>query len=691
MFIKFDPRSWSLVQTLSASVGLMLLPVGLLAFLFIAQSTKDIQFAVKERAGVDYLRAAWPALVHTVGGGAPRLSDRNNLDDAARRYGEAMGTRSTHDTFISTARRPGATQAERAAAIQSLITRVGDASNLILDPDLDSYYAMDLVLLKLPQLLVDIGEADHAATLRNSDNDRMHMGALVGARERMMTTFNAIRTSAEASAASNSDGRVRRALRAPLARLDAAEERFADAIDHSSAGAGPGEMARTQSELISAGSRFWHASARELDRLLAARIASFYERLFGNLLLAVVLLLAALGTSVYVARRVAHQILRLAEVVTHLKEGRTNHDIPFADHRNEIGAISRAMTVFRAAIEERRMLELSVAEGAARAQRELQATVERVNADNLAINARASEERRAANARERALLVKTAEELEAGVLGVIDALILAASQLERAALDVESATSETRQSAQAAAGAAAAATSDMAVVAPSTLSLLAAAKQIGAQVNLATAASAHGVARAIEVGAEVESLSLKTIEIGRVLGLIDGIAAQTNLLALNATIEAAKAGEGGRGFGVVAHEVKQLAADTARLTDDIKFQIGAVQEATQIAVAAILEVKATVEEMDRLNSTISLSVVEQTSSTASISRAIDDAASRTHDIVGAITTVDRTALAAYDTASKVAQAAATIAGQATKLGNQTAAFLDRLRSPVEVGTAKCAA
>ena len=193
------------------------------------------------------------------------------------------------------------------------------------------------------------------------------------------------------------------------------------------------------------------------------------------------------------------------------------------------------------------------------------------------------------------------------------------------------------------------------------------------------------------MGAEVESLSLKTIEIGRVLGLIDGIAAQTNLLALNATIEAARAGEGGRGFGVVAHEVKQLAADTARLTDDIKLQIGAVQDATQIAVAAILEIKATVEEMDRLNSTISLSVVEQTSSTASISRAIDDAASRTHDIVSAITTVDRTALAAHDSASEVAQAAAMITGQATKLGSQTAAFLDRLRGPVEVGTAKRAA
>jgi methyl-accepting chemotaxis protein len=77
--------------------------------------------------------------------------------------------------------------------------------------------------------------------------------------------------------------------------------------------------------------------------------------------------------------------------------------------------------------------------------------------------------------------------------------------------------------------------------------------------------------------AEVGDLAEASGKIGEIVGQIEAIAEQTNLLALNATIEAARAGEAGKGFAVVASEVKSLANQTGRATDDIRQRIGGLR------------------------------------------------------------------------------------------------------------------
>ena len=125
-----------------------------------------------------------------------------------------------------------------------------------------------------------------------------------------------------------------------------------------------------------------------------------------------------------------------------------------------------------------------------------------------------------------------------------------------------------------------------------------------------------------EAQAEQTRLAEGASKIGEVVSLNNDIASQTNLLALNATIEAARAGEAVKGFAVVATEIKSLADQTAKATEEIIGQINEIQAATSDAVEAIATIGETIRSVDDISSSIAAAVEEQGASTREIAQSI---------------------------------------------------------------------
>jgi methyl-accepting chemotaxis protein len=153
----------------------------------------------------------------------------------------------------------------------------------------------------------------------------------------------------------------------------------------------------------------------------------------------------------------------------------------------------------------------------------------------------------------------------------------------------------------------------------------------------ANAAEAARVATsAVEIAASTRStfneLTQSGTTIGNVVRVIYAIAEQTNLLALNATIEAARAGEAGRGFAVVADEVKKLAGETARATEEISTTAQRISQQTTVAGEAINEITGIIENIHDIQTIIASGVEEQTATTAEIANAVAEAASGSREI-----------------------------------------------------------
>ena len=355
--------------------------------------------------------------------------------------------------------------------------------------------------------------------------------------------------------------------------------------------------------------------------------------------------LIGIGLSWRIGRSITQPLNELAAVMKRLASGDTGAHIPETEAHDELGAMARTVVVFRDTMIERG--RLAAVETKANATREQRGEA----------------------------VAAMIRQFRASVEQALGRLRESAERLENASTGLNAAADAVSSEAHDAENSVGAASVNVTTVASSIEELAASIGEIATQATKSTEVASRAVSESRRTVNTMSELGKAANRIGEVIGLIQAIAGQTNLLALNATIEAARAGEAGRGFAVVASEVKSLAAQTARATEDVAAQIGAIQSATADAAQAIEQVSTIIDDMSEIAAAVAATVEEQNNAVISIAEGVNRASSEARSGASAISRVAGASTGARSTAADVKALADALATEAENLQTEVRRFL----------------
>ncbi|MEY9180983.1 methyl-accepting chemotaxis protein [Bradyrhizobium sp. USDA 313] len=413
-----------------------------------------------------------------------------------------------------------------------------------------------------------------------------------------------------------------------------------------------GEMTKTAATILKLSAELRSDLTADQQRIEASANSTIVET--EQLMLMLALGGLAVGTvlALWLGNGISRPMIAMCKAMRELASGNFDVVLPGLGRKDEIGEMAGAVEEFKV-------------QAVAKAERD----------------AAASEvQNREQAASRRAELIRFADDFESAVGAIVSNVSASAVQLESAASTLTRTAETTQSLSSQVAGVSEQASSNMQSVATATEELSASVEEIGRQVRDSSRIAEAAVVQAKETDGRIGKLSHAAQQIGEVVKLITAIAEQTNLLALNATIEAARAGEAGRGFAVVASEVKSLASQTAKATDEISSHIAGMQGATAESVAAIKEIGATIGQISSISTSIASAVEQQGAATQEIARSVQTVAQGTQTAATDIGQVNRGAAETGSASEEVLNSAKTLSSESTRLRAELDRFMANIRA-----------
>jgi methyl-accepting chemotaxis protein len=607
---------------------LIIIPVLLAALMLYNDHKKVVDFAQSEMAGAETIAQAWQGLVL----GA---SDQGMTPQSLKGLNAKL---EAHKDIAADFKPLGIDEKQGldlASGMLNLIDKVNDNSGLILDPDLDSFYMMDAAHIKIP-LAVLQSKKILSGSLANSQGEI----ARALASETFLVDIQAVRISVNKALKIMSDPRYKSVSEAALDAYIARGEAVTTSLDAASFQA-----------FVAASDTLFVSTNKDLRHLLAQRISRTWARLIRQLGLCFGVAVLAVSLSILIGRGLSLRLSLLTDVMQNLMRGQETGTIPFQNDRFETGIIVKTLNVFKENLLETEQMRLM-----------------QNHAETNNLNER------------RGSMLNLANNFEQKLLSIVAVLGQSAVTLGQSAHDLTQDAGLTSKRTQDVSHSIDAASDNVQSVASATEEMSASSQSIADQARLAAVSSEDAARKAVETNRVVDDMNIAAQNIGTAIDMISQITSQTNLLALNATIEAARAGEAGRGFSIVAAEVKALAQQTAHATERISQQVKSVQAATALAAQSINDIATVVLDLRDISSAISDSVSQQSAAVAEISRSTSQVAISTSHISETVNVVSQTAQNTGLQAQKAFDEATMLKEQADKLHIVAQEFLNSIRA-----------